>query len=97
MLALAAVIGGQFSRLGYARRIIYAAAIAGAARVIAFGAQSAAGDTPALNVLQYLIPVGIAYAAYADLFRRKASGEIRRGRRGPSPLGRPTALAGGAA
>jgi len=95
MLALSAVIGGQFSRLGYARRIIYAAAIAGAARVIAFGAQAAAGDSPALNVLQYLIPIGIAYAAYADMFRRKASGQItKRGGRRPTPIGLPTTLAG---
>jgi len=86
MLALAAVVGGQFSRLGYARRIIYASAIAGAARVIAFGAQAACEDNAALNVLQYAIPLGVAYAAYADLFRRKSSGEIGRRARGPSPM-----------
>jgi lipopolysaccharide export system permease protein len=81
MLALAAVVGGQFSRLGYGRRIIYASAIAGAARVIAFGAQAACEDEPALNVLQYAIPLGVAYLGYADLFRRKSSGEIRGGGR----------------
>ena len=81
MLALSAVIGGQFSRLGYSRRIIYASALAGAARVIAFGAQAACEETPALNILQYAIPLGLAYLAYADLFRRKASGEIGSRRR----------------
>lgn len=87
MLALSAVIGGQFSRLGYGRRIIYAAAIAGTARVIAFGAQAACEDTPALNVIQYAIPLAVAYAAYADLFRRKSSGEIGSRRRvGPTAL-----------
>jgi lipopolysaccharide export system permease protein len=89
MLALSAVVGGQFSRLGYSRRIIYAAAIAGTARVIAFGAQAACEDEPALNVLQYAIPIGVAYLGYADLFRRRSSGEIGSGRKsgGPVPLG----------
>ena len=86
MLALSAVVGGQFSRLGYGRRIICASAIAGAARVIAFGAQAACEDEPALNVLQYAIPLGVAYLGYADLFRRRTSGEIRGGRSGPAPL-----------
>ncbi len=91
MLALSAVIGGQFSRLGYGRRIIYASALAGAARVIAFGAQAACEENPALNLLQYAIPLGLAYLAYADLFRRRASGEIA-GRRRAEPT--PLALAG---
>lgn len=86
MLAVAAVIGGQFSRLGYGRRIFYASAIAAAARVIAFGAQAACADTPALNILQYAIPLGVAYAAYADLFRRRTSGEIGRRRGGIDSL-----------
>lgn len=102
MLALSAVVGGQFSRLGYVRRIIYASAIAGAARVIAFGVQAACDDTPALNVLQYAVPLALAYAAYADLFRRKSSGEIGGGRlrgRGlsPMPLGAPMGAPAGAA
>jgi lipopolysaccharide export system permease protein len=86
MLALSAVVGGQFSRLGYGRRIIYAAAFAGAARVIAFGAQAACEDNPALNVIQYAIPLGLAYAAYADLFRRRSSGEVHGRSRGAIPL-----------
>jgi lipopolysaccharide export system permease protein len=90
MLALAAVVGGQFSRLGYSRRIIYAAAIAGVARVLAFAAQAACEDAPALNVLQYAIPLGVIWVCYADLFRKRSSGEIRgRGPREISPL--PTA------
>lgn len=94
MLALSAVVGGQFSRLGYSRRIIYAAVAAGVTRVLGFGAQAACDDLPALNILQYAIPLGVAYAAYADLFRRRTTGEIRRrgGARGATeltPLGAP--------
>jgi lipopolysaccharide export system permease protein len=57
--------------------------------VIAFGAQAACEDEPALNVLQYAIPIGVAYLGYADLFRRRSSGEIGSGRKsgGPVPLG----------
>ncbi len=77
MLALAAVVGGQFNRLGYNRRIIYAAAIAGVTRILGFGAQAACDDVAALNVLQYAIPLGVAYAAYVDLFRRRSTGQIR--------------------
>lgn len=93
MLALSAVIGGQFSRLGYNRRIIYASVIAGVTRIVGFGVQAACDDAAALNVLQYAIPLGVTYAAYADIFRRRATGEIRgAGRRGPSeltPIGAP--------
>jgi lipopolysaccharide export system permease protein len=56
-LALAAVLGGGFSRLGYGTRI---AAVAGAAlliRVLGLAAQGAAAHAPELNILQYLVPL----------------------------------------
>lgn len=89
MLAVSAVVGGQFSRLGYARRIIGASVIAGVTRILGFGAQAACDDAAALNVLQYAIPLAVAYAAYADLFRRRATGEIRNrgGWTGSTPIG----------
>jgi lipopolysaccharide export system permease protein len=87
MLALSAVVGGQFNRLGYNRRIVYAAAVAGVTRILGFGALAACNDSAALNVLQYAIPVGVMYAAYADLFRRRSTGQIRSvGEAGPTPL-----------
>lgn len=57
LLAVYAVLGGDFSRRGYATRIAVASAAALAVRLAAFGAQAAARDDPAMNFLQYLVPV----------------------------------------
>lgn len=57
MIALVGVLAGQFSRQGYGRRIMIAAAIALVVRLSALAMQAAATDDPELNVLQYLLPV----------------------------------------
>jgi lipopolysaccharide export system permease protein len=57
LLAIDAVLGGDFSRRGYATRIAVASAAALAVRLAAFGAQAAARDDPTMNFLQYLVPV----------------------------------------
>lgn len=80
-LALAAVIGGPFSRLGYTRRIATYAAIAAVVRIVGFGAQSACDDTPALNVLQYAIPLAAAWFGFSQLFKQKVVQDIG----GPAP------------
>lgn len=56
--AISAVLGGGFSRLGYRRRIAVMAVIAIVSRLLGFTVEDAAGHTPALNLLQYLIPLG---------------------------------------
>jgi lipopolysaccharide export system permease protein len=71
-MALTAVIGGSFSRLGYGARIAGVAFSALVIRVAGFGAQAAAGATPALNLVQYLVPVGATAIALALLFARRA-------------------------
>jgi len=58
MIALAGVLVGEFSRRGYARRIMIAAVWALLVRLGALAMQAAAIDTPSLNVLQYALPVG---------------------------------------
>ncbi len=64
-LALYGVLGGPFSRIGYTGRIATVAAAAGVVRIVGFAVQSAAGHTPALNLLQYVIPIApIAYVAW---------------------------------
>ena len=73
-LALAAVLGGSFSRLGYGRRIAVAGAVAAALRIVGFGVQAACDDVIWLNVLQYLIPLGGAYGAYAQVVKRRIGG-----------------------
>jgi lipopolysaccharide export system permease protein len=56
-MALAAVIGGQFSRIGYGPRIGLVAAAALVTRTLGFAIQGAASQAPALNVLQYATPL----------------------------------------
>jgi lipopolysaccharide export system permease protein len=70
MLALAAVIGGPFSKPGYALRIAAAAGAALVVRTLGFAVQAAAGAQPVLNAAQYLIPLATALAAAAVIFAR---------------------------
>ena len=59
MLAIFAVLGGDFSRRGYARRIAIASGVALVVRIAAFSATSSAAKDPDLNVVQYLLPIGV--------------------------------------
>jgi lipopolysaccharide export system permease protein len=72
-MALAAVIGGPFSRLGYARRIVAVGAGAGVARILGVGAQALCDSAVWANVLQYAIPLGAGYWAWLQLFRQPVS------------------------
>jgi lipopolysaccharide export system permease protein len=56
-LALAAVLGGAFSRLGYGARIAVAGGAGLAVRVLGFIAGAAADGNVALNLLQYTPPL----------------------------------------
>ncbi len=69
-VALAAVIGGRFTRLGYSGRIIAASATAALARVAGFTVQALAIHIAWLNLLQYLIPVGLTAVALGVVFHR---------------------------
>jgi len=68
-IALAAVIGSNFSRMGYGRRIAVASAVAAVVRIAGFAVQAASEDAPALNVLQYLVPLGATAWAFGQLYR----------------------------
>jgi lipopolysaccharide export system permease protein len=70
-LALTGVIGGSFSRTGYGRRIAIVAAAAVVLRIVGFGAEAACDAAPALNVLQYAIPLVPAWIAFRQIFRQK--------------------------
>jgi lipopolysaccharide export system permease protein len=67
-IALAAVIGGPFSRGGYGARIAAAAGAAVVVRVLGFGVQAAAGSSPVFNIAQYLVPLGAVAVSATILF-----------------------------
>jgi lipopolysaccharide export system permease protein len=72
-LALAAVLGGGFSRMGYGKRIAMAAAIAAVVRIVGVGVQAVADDNAWLNLLQYAVPILAIAWAMSRVFRQKAS------------------------
>jgi lipopolysaccharide export system permease protein len=72
-LALAAVLGGPFSRLGYAGRITWGASAAAAARILGFAVQGLAIKFVWLNLLQYLVPIVVTVLALRIIFRGRAS------------------------
>ncbi|HEY3813025.1 MAG TPA: LptF/LptG family permease [Caulobacteraceae bacterium] len=71
MLALAGVLGGSFSRLGYGRRIAEVAAAAVLARIAGFGMEAASSASPWLNILQYVVPLIPIWWSTRVLFRQK--------------------------
>lgn len=72
-LALWAIIGGSFSRVGYARRIAVAGGLALTVRVVGFGVQAACDGEVWLNPLQYVVPLTGALLALAPIFRGRVS------------------------
>ena len=84
-VALAAVIGGSFSRTGYGRRIAVASAIAIAVRLLGFAAVSACGSNAWLNIIQYLLPVALTWMALRPLFKQRIVRFVEIGA-GRSPL-----------
>jgi lipopolysaccharide export system permease protein len=83
MIAMAGVLVGEFSRRGYMRRMIIAAVAALAVRLIAIALQAVAIDEPALNALQYALPLGAALLANMMIGQRGA-GRVRRRGIGPA-------------
>jgi lipopolysaccharide export system permease protein len=72
VLALSAVLGGGFSRLGYGRRILVEIALAAVARIAEFGVQAVADDNVWLNLLQYAVPGAVIAWGLNQVFRRPA-------------------------
>lgn len=72
-MALAAVLGGSFSRMGYGKRIAAVGAAAGVVRIVGFGVQAACEDGAWLNVLQYMVPLAAMWWGLSQIFRQKVS------------------------
>jgi lipopolysaccharide export system permease protein len=70
-LALAAVIGGAFSRSGYGARIAVVAVAALATRMVGFAVLSSSASNPRLNVLQYAVPALVIVVCLRILLRSK--------------------------
>lgn len=70
-MALAAVIGGTFSRMGYAKRIAAVGAAAAVVRIVGFGVQAACEDSVWLNVLQYIVPLAAIWWGLGQVFRQR--------------------------
>ena len=78
MLAIFAVLGGDFSRKGYSKRIAIATAGAILILVLQLSAQSAAADDPALNSAQWLLPLSVlAVLSYIYFAKGSKFGSIR--------------------
>jgi lipopolysaccharide export system permease protein len=86
-LALSAIIGGGFSRLGYANRIAAMGALAAVTRIVGFVVQAACEDNAWLNVGQYLIPLGVIAFGLRAIFRQRVSRFIDMGRRAQPMFG----------
>ena len=86
MLAIYAVLGGDFSRRGYAQRIAIASGVALVVRLAAFGATSSAAKDPELNIVQYALPIAVILVVSYLFFVRPILKRRRIGRRGgPGP------------
>jgi lipopolysaccharide export system permease protein len=58
LLAVFAVLGGDFSRQGYSKRIMIATAVALSFVIGQLALQSSSANTPILNLIQWLLPIG---------------------------------------
>ena len=72
-MALSAILGGGFSRLGYGRRIATIGAAAAVVRIVGFGVQSACDDNAWLNIGQYAVPLLATAFALRSVFRQRVS------------------------
>jgi len=79
MIAVFAVLGGDFSRKGYGKRIALAGAGAIVVLIVQLALQSSAADDPSLNNLQWLLPIGVfAAVAYIYFHRGRKIGHVER-------------------
>jgi len=61
LLAIVGVLGGRFSRHGYSQRIAIVSAVAAGTRIFGFAVEAGCSGAPALNILQYAVPLGLIF------------------------------------
>jgi lipopolysaccharide export system permease protein len=79
-MALAAIMGGAFSRTGYTIRIAKASGVFLLVRIMGYGVTAACAWNPWLNVFQYLLPIAATAIALRVLFRALRPRRTRRWR-----------------
>ncbi len=79
LMALAALLGGDYNRMGYGPRLMIAGGLALMLRLVGYSIESVAVETPIVNLAQYALPVFVAV-----LFLWMTLSEARLGR----PAGR---------
>jgi lipopolysaccharide export system permease protein len=72
-MAIAAVIGGSFSRMGYGKRIASVGAAAAVVQILGFGVKAACDNDVWLNVLQYIVPLAAIWWGTSQIFRQKVN------------------------
>lgn len=85
LLAVLAIVGGNFSRRGYQKRIFISVAGALVLTILSLSIAPSAADDPALNIVQYLIPilttliVAFVYltGGFPAVFRKKSKSVTR--------------------
>lgn len=79
LIAIVAVLGGDFSRKGYGKRIAISSGAAIMVLIVQLAAQSAAADDPAMNALQWILPITImAGLSYVYFSRGRHLGSVER-------------------
>lgn len=80
MIAVSAVLGGDFSRRGYSRRITIAVAGAVLLLIVQLSLQAASVDEPTLNAAQYLVPAIVFLVLLLRFLRVRRHGtKLRKG------------------
>jgi len=82
-MAVAAVIGGSFSRMGYGKRIAMVGAAAAFIQILGFGVKAACDNSVGLNVLQYMVPLAAIWWGLSQIFRQKVNRYIAIGHHDP--------------
>ncbi len=79
LIAVVAVLGGDFSRKGYAKRIAISSGAAIMVLIVQLTAQSAAASDPSMNALQWILPISIMSGlSYVYFSRGRHLGSVER-------------------
>jgi lipopolysaccharide export system permease protein len=76
VLAVLAILGGGFSRLGYGRRIAVVGAVAALVRIVGFQVKAACEEGAWLNIAQYAVPLLAIAIPLVLMFRQGVSRHI---------------------